>query len=300
MTVSDAAESGTISNAQPRSRREELLHRFEELTEWPLLLLALAMVPMLLAPLVTDVSSGTNGAIETTLWVIWGVFAVELGIRTYLSERRLNYLLRHWYDVLIVVIPFLRPLRVARSARALRLLRISRVAPAFIRAWADGAHILKHRSLHLVLLSGMLAVLGCAGLVLAFERNGNGTIDDYGTALWWAMTTVTTVGYGDTFPTTPEGKGVAIVLMLIGISFFSWITANIAAFLVEFGGGEEHGVTTHDLMLKLDQMEAEIKALRAGHASSPAAESNGAGLAPVPPGPDIAVSPPTSDVLPGP
>jgi voltage-gated potassium channel len=99
-------------------------------------------------------------------------------------------------------------------------------------------------------------------LVLLFEKDGGGRIDDYGTALWWAMATVTTVGYGDNVPVTAEGRGVAIVLMLVGIAFFSWVTANIAAFLVEFGGGETHGVTTHDIMRKLEELEAEVKALR--------------------------------------
>jgi voltage-gated potassium channel len=213
--------------------------------------------------MVTNASSATNDAIETTLWIIWGVFAAELSIRTYLSQRRLNYLARHWYDVLIVVLPFLRPLRIARSARALRLLRLARLAPVAVRVAIVATQILRRRSLHLVLLSGMMLVFACAGIVLAFERDGGGSIDDYGTALWWAMTTVTTVGYGDTFPITPEGRGVAVLLMLIGISFFSWITANIAAFLVEFGDGGKEGVTTHDLMAKLEEMEAEIKALRA-------------------------------------
>ena len=286
--------------AGPRTRREEMLHRYEEVTEWPLLILALLMIPLLLAPIATDVSGGANSAIETTLWIIWGIFAVDLVIRTYLAERRINYLVRHWYDVLIVVIPFLRPLRIARSARAVRLLRLGRVLPFGVRIWTDTSHILRHRSLHMVLLSGVFAVFASAGIVLAFEQNGNGTIDDYGTALWWAMTTVTTVGYGDTFPTTPEGKGVAVVLMLIGISFFSWVTANIAAFLVEFGGGEKDGVTTQDLMAKLQEMDAEIKALRAERSVGPAGDLNGAShpgsVAPAEP-----VAPvPTSEIPPGP
>jgi len=248
-----------------RTRRQELLHRFEEVTEWPLLLLALAMIPLLLVPLFSDVSNGTSTAIETTLWIIWAIFLVELSIRTYLAERRIPYLVEHWYDVLIVAVPFLRPLRVTRSARAIRVIRLTRLAPVLVRAWASVHAILRHRGLQYVMLFGLTSVFVCAGIVLAFEKGNGGTIDDYGTALWWAMTTVTTVGYGDAVPETPEGKGVAVVLMLVGISFFSWVTANIAAFLVEFGGGgdEQHGVTTGDLMRKLEEMEAEIKELRA-------------------------------------
>jgi voltage-gated potassium channel len=246
-----------------RERRRELLQRFEEATEWPLLFLAVVMIPLLAVQFFFDPAEDTDAAIEGVLWLIWAVFAVELVVRTYLSEDRLRYLVRHWFDVLIVAVPFLRPLRVARSARAVRLLRLGRVAPFFARVFASSRDLLRHRGLEWIVAGGIALVFVTAGAVLAFERNGDGPIDDYGTALWWAMSTVTTVGYGDTVPTTPEGRGAAVFLMLVGIAFFSWVTANIAAFLVEFGGPESKGVTTHDLMDKLEQLEAEIKALRA-------------------------------------
>ena len=107
-----------------KERRAELLDRFERATELPLLGLALAIIPLLVIPLVTDVSDTMSATFLVLDWTIWAVFAADLGVRTYLSERRLNYLVRHWYDVLIVVLPFLRPLRVLRSARALRLARL--------------------------------------------------------------------------------------------------------------------------------------------------------------------------------
>ncbi|HUF53164.1 MAG TPA: potassium channel family protein [Dehalococcoidia bacterium] len=246
-----------------RQRRADMLHRFEEATEWPLLLLALILIPLLTIQFAFNPSDSADTAIETALWIIWAIFAVELGIRTYLVERKIPYLVRHWYDVLIVIVPFLRPLRIARSARAARLLRLSRAAPFIVKAFASTHDLIRHRGLEWVIAAGIIIVFAGSAVVLAFEQSSEGPINDYGTALWWAMTTVTTVGYGDATPVTPEGRGVAILLMLVGIAFFSWITANIAAFLVEFGGGETHGVTTHDLMAKLEEMETEIKALRA-------------------------------------
>ena len=73
---------------------------------------------------------------------------------------------------------------------------------------------------------------------------------------------MTTVGYGDAYPVTPEGKGVAVLLMFVGITFISWFTANVAAFLVEFGGERERAVNLADVMDKLDALEAEVRALR--------------------------------------
>jgi voltage-gated potassium channel len=245
-----------------REKRARLLERFEESTEWPLLFLALAMIPLLVVPLSFEVDSETSAALDGASYIIWAVFAVELSIRTFLAEKRISYLVRNWFDVLIVVVPFLRPLRVARTARAARVLRLGRLAPFLARIWASAHSLMQHRGLQWILLVGLGVVFACAGLVMAFESGSGGEIDDYGTALWWAMATVTTVGYGDTVPTTPEGRGVAVLLMLVGIAFFSWVTANIAAFLVEFGGGDAQGVTTQDLMTKLEGLEAEVRALR--------------------------------------
>jgi len=157
------------------------------------------------------------------------------------------------------LLPFLRPLRVVRSAR---VLRISRLAPLGLRVVADLRRLLQRRGLQYVILGGLGAVVGCASLVYLLEKDSGGTIKDYGDALWWAATTVTTVGYGDTFPVTSEGRGVAALLMLVGITFFSWVTANIAAFLVELGDDQEAPVTLVDLMAKLEILEADLRALR--------------------------------------
>ncbi len=108
-------------------RREEALGRFERAVELPLLLLALAMVPLLLVPLLFDLSPGMESLIVALDWFIWAAFAFEFTVRLVLTPRRMRFLRRAWPDLLIVVLPFLRPLRVVRSARALRLLRLARV-----------------------------------------------------------------------------------------------------------------------------------------------------------------------------
>ena len=245
-----------------KERRSQLLERFEQATELPLLVLAAAMIPLLVVPIAINLSDTADTALLSADWIIWAVFALELSVRTYLADRRINYLKTHWYDVLIVALPFLRPLRIVRSARALRLLRLGRTFSFFARATSDARRLLRRHGLQYVLLLGLVAILASAGAMYLLERGSGGAINDYGTALWWAMSTVTTVGYGDTVPTSAEGKGVAVFLMLVGISFFGWITANIAAFLVELGGAEGRAVTTADLMEKLEALESEMRLLR--------------------------------------
>jgi voltage-gated potassium channel len=100
-----------------------------------------------------------------------------------------------------------------------------------------------------------------ASLIFVFERREGGPIDDYGTALWWAIVTITTVGYGDAVPITNEGRGIAAFLMIVGISLFGFLTANIASFLVALDQGEAR-TDLDKIAAKLDALEHELQALR--------------------------------------
>src|SRR3989304_185971 len=134
--------SGSAAEA-PRSdtTRTRALKSYERYADPPLLILALAIIPLIVLPLTVDLSPAVDDALFATDWVIWAAFAVDLGVRTYLSPRRLNYLVTHWYDVLIVVVPFLRPLRVLRSARVLRVLRLARAGAYLVRVAATAREI---------------------------------------------------------------------------------------------------------------------------------------------------------------
>jgi voltage-gated potassium channel len=79
-----------------------------------------------------------------------------------------------------------------------------------------------------------------AAAITLFERHeADINIKNFGDGIWWAATTVTTVGYGDRFPVTAEGRAIATFLMALGISLFSFITANVAAFLSKQGSSDE-------------------------------------------------------------
>jgi voltage-gated potassium channel len=197
-------------------------------------LLALALVPILLGPFVFSLSATTKATLTAIDYLIWGIFAVDLIVKVAVAPARLGYLRRHWLDVVLVAVPFLRPLRVARSARALRLLRAGRVVVAVSRLGVGARRIFVRHGLHYVLAAALVIIVLAALLVTSVERgHEDATITDLPDGLWGALTTVTTVGYGDTYPKTDVGRGMGVILMLLGISIFGAVTANIAAFFVE-------------------------------------------------------------------
>jgi ion channel len=93
----------------------------------------------------------------------------------------------------------------------------------------------------LLTLAQAAAMVGVAAgaLETVFDRSADGaTIRTLPDGLWWAVTTVTMVGYGDTFPKTAAGRRLGVALMLVGVGLFGVITANLAAFFVEQGEDE--------------------------------------------------------------
>ena len=253
-------------------RAETALDRWVDASDLPMLVLAVASVPLLVLEVhgpeaVRAWAVGLN-------WLIWGAFLVDLSVRVWLvGHDRLRYLARNWFDVAIVVLavaPLLRPLRILRSARVLRLARSLRILGFLARVWTSGQrlwHGVHGRTIGLA----VLLVVG-AGSVAGWlvERDAGGPIETFDDAAWWALTTVTTVGYGDTYPVTPEGRGVGAVLMIAGIAVFGAVSANLAAYLLRHrpdGGGEDLAATVADLT-------AEVAALRA-HLGEPAAAGDG-------------------------
>jgi voltage-gated potassium channel len=242
-------------------RRVELLDRVERATELPMVLLALAVIPLVLIPELVTLGEATLAAVDITFYVLAGIFAVDIGVRLYLAPRRLEYAVKNWYDIVVLGVVLVPAMGILRSARALRLLRLLRALPFLMAAAGHSRRLAARGGFHYVGVTGLAAVLICAGAVLIAERSTDGPIDDYGTALWWAVTTITTVGYGDAFPVSAEGRGIAVALMLLGIAFFSWITANVAAFLVEGRDANEKPVTLGDVMAKLEALEEQVKRL---------------------------------------
>jgi voltage-gated potassium channel len=125
------------------------------------------------------------------------------------------------------------------------------------RAWV-GARRLVH--IDFLLVYGIGLVIIAATIVATVEGGDNATIHSFADALWWAVVTITTVGYGDMVPVTTAGRAIAFVLMLGGIAFFSGITANLASFLVR--GSDDTGTKISKLTEEIKELKQEISNLR--------------------------------------
>jgi voltage-gated potassium channel len=182
-------------------RSDGTLERFERLTAWPMLVLSILIIPLLVIPLALDLSPGVETTFLALDWFIWAAFALEYGIRLYLAPNRVAFFRRNLVDLALVVLPFLRPLRILRSARALRALRAVRVAVFLLRGARATGEVLTRHKLHYALLVTLFVVVGAAFLVEAVESGvTDSNISSIPDALWWAISTVTTVGYGTDFP----------------------------------------------------------------------------------------------------
>lgn len=166
-------------------------------------------------------------------WVITLIFAGEFFGRLWAAYDRRAYLRGHWIDLVSVVPP-------ARGLRPLRLLRLLRLVRAFAgvsRAMAHVPRLAKHRGL-VWMVAAWAAVTVLASIALYIAENGtNQAIANPFDALWWGVVTLTTVGYGDVYPVTVEGRMAAMVLMLLGIGLYSAITAAVTSYFLTSGSG---------------------------------------------------------------
>jgi voltage-gated potassium channel len=197
-----------------------------------------------------DLSAGVLLACALVTWTAWAVFAVEYVTRVALAPDRRRYVLRHLHDLAVIVLPLLRPLR---------LLRLVTVIGALNRRAGSS---LRGRVVVYVAGGTTLLTVVAALAMLDAERDAPGAnITTIGDALWWAVTTITTVGYGDRYPTTITGRGVAVGLMLAGIALLGVVTATLASWLVE-RVREENVADRAATAVQVQALMAEVRALR--------------------------------------
>jgi voltage-gated potassium channel len=226
--VSDA---GALSAQWDRFYSEEPNGRIRHRAEAVMFVLALLVVP---AIVLEETSSDTLQAVAFVLnVVIWVGFASELAFVLAVASSRRRTLRAHWLDAAIVVVSIPVTPAALQSTRALRLLRLLRFVRLGLlggRAVVAARTLFSPSGLRYVVVLVLLSVVVAGSALAMVDSEDVGSIWD---GIWWALTTVTTVGYGDVVPRSVAGRLVAAAVMLIGIGFFALLTAAVAATFVK-------------------------------------------------------------------
>ena len=229
----------------------------QRLNPWDWLVLVVAIVSLLLVVLETFLHIPPSvlsllRKVDTASCVI---FLADVFVRWRREKYAANYWRWAWLDVLasIPFEPAFRSLQAIRIYRFIRLIRVLKKLSTLTHGTTLNEKLLALPGVALVM------VLFSTMLIVEVERSiPNATIKTGGDALWWALTTVTTVGYGDTYPVTTEGRIIASVLMLIGIALFGSMSAIVTSKLILPKETRDH----EELRKELRELHAEIRELR--------------------------------------
>jgi voltage-gated potassium channel len=235
-----------------------------------LILSALAIVATAVE-VVLPLSLDAKKIVEFADTVVCILFLLDFVAMLVRAKNKLRYMYTWGWLDLISSIPAVNVLRWGRLARVARILRVLRT----IRSARVLTSFIYERRAQSTLLAALLAtiILVTAGAVsiLYFEQTPEGNIRTAEDSIWWAVGTVTTVGYGDRYPVTTEGRMVAAFLMSAGVGLFGTLSGSVAAWFLSPGKGAGE--------VDLKALQDEIRELRDALAAKEKPEAVPAGSA---------------------
>jgi voltage-gated potassium channel len=219
-------------------------------TQWPLAGAALAFLAAYAVEVLAEPKGGARVACELVVNVTWVMFVVDYVVMLVLAEQRVRWFLRHLLDLAAVALPFLRPLRLLRLVQLFRVLQHT-----------TGAAVRGRVTLYIVVTTALLVFVSALA-VFDVERHAPGAaIVSFGDALWWAMVTITTVGYGDLTPVTEAGRLIAAGVMVGGIALLGVVTATLASWIIDQVGRRDEAAQSATRR-EIRELTAEVRALR--------------------------------------
>jgi len=225
------------------------------------LILSIVVLVALVADTAFKLPAEISGVLRKLDTLICVVLLADFGIRFHQAKSKTAFLKWGWID-LIASIPSVRILRVGRLVRILRVVRLLRT----IRATHKITSLLLKDKIKTgvasVVLSEFLLILFCAvGILICEQQDPEANIKTAGDALWWSVTTVTTVGCSDKYPVTGEGRIVAMILMIAGIGLFGILSGLAASFFI---GSREQSIIHEEnkILARLERLEEKIDRLK--------------------------------------
>ncbi len=187
-----------------------------------------------------------------------GVFFIDFCVRFFQAESKLAFMKWGWID-LIACIPNLELFRWARLVRVLRVIRLLRGIRSVQKAFALIFQNKIQGGIASVSLSAFLLVAFSSVSILVCERQNDSNIKNAEDALWWSVTTFTTVGYGDKYPITTEGRALGMVLMIAGVGIFGALSGLAASFFL--GHKNQKASEPEELLAQLKALQSKLDTL---------------------------------------
>jgi voltage-gated potassium channel len=243
------------------------LTAWERATNLPLFALALLFLVAYAVPILYPGLPAWVGTAATAVYaLVWAVYGADFAVRLAMAGRgnRFRFVYSHPLDLVMVLLPMLRPLRVVRIVVLLAEV-FRRHAEASKRFQAV---------FYVVTVTGMILLVSSLAILDAERHAPDTQVADFGDALWWSIVTATTVGYGDMVPQTVEGKAIAAFLMFAAIGLVGLVSGSLASWFVDRVSAAEE--TTEraefvELRTRMERMErqlAEIHAALAPHSGA--------------------------------
>ena len=195
---------------------EVAMAKWERVSTIPLAALALAYLALYAIEVLGHWSPSLLLDFVTVSDVIWGIFIVDFLARFILTRDKIRFLKSNAIELASLILPFFRAFRMFRVVIALGFLsRVGKTLSARINIYVG-------------LILPLLIYVCALGVYEAEHLAPGANIKEFGDAVWWAFVTLATVGYGDYYPVTLEGRMIAVFLMIAGLAFVSVIAVSVA------------------------------------------------------------------------
>jgi voltage-gated potassium channel len=200
----------------PETKAEHAVHTWERWSTIPLAILALLYLGLYSVEVLGHLPPILFLDFVVVSDIIWGIFVIDFVARFILSHEKVRFLKTNAIELVSLLLPFFRAFRMFRVVIALGFLsRVGRTLSARINIYVG-------------LILPLLIYVCALGVYDAEHKAPGANITQFGDAIWWAFVTIGTIGYGDYYPVTVEGRVIAVLLMIAGLAFVSVITVSVA------------------------------------------------------------------------
>mgnify|MGYP000010495959 FL=1 len=204
-----------------KSARERAVEKWEQYSTLPLALLALVYLGLYAVEVLGNESAAVLFDLILISDIIWIIFIVDFLVRLIMHDNKKQFLRKNVIELIGLLLPIFRAFRMFRVVIAIGFL-------------TRAAKSLQGRiNIYIGLILPILVFTCSLGVYEAEHTAPGANITQYGDAIWWAFVTITTIGYGDYYPVTFEGRAIAVLLMLSGLALVSVITVSFASWFLD-------------------------------------------------------------------